>query len=717
MVFWPSVVVATPAHSGVGATLSYRSDLRLAPGTLVRVPLGKREVLGVVWDCPSEPPEGLSEDKAKAVAGALDGLAPLNDRWRQLVKFSAQYYQRGLGEVALAALPPQLRELDNAQLARRLKRRAKAAAAAGEAPAPTPADGATPSASGHDLSEEQQQALTALADAQAPVLLYGATGSGKTEVYLRATRQVLDQDAVDGMPTQVLVMVPEINLTPQLEARFRERFEPLYGAGAVVCLHSGMTPAQRLASWLAAHTGQARIVLGTRMAVFASLPGLRLIVVDEEHDPSYKSQEGARYSARDLAVYRAKIESEALLSGHDSARCQVLLGSATPSLESWHAADQGRYLRLAMPGRIGGGALPRLRLVDMNHQPKGATLAPPLLAAMGERIARGEQCLVLLNRRGYAPVLACHDCGWKSQCTHCSAFRVFHKLDRTLRCHHCGFTERVPRACPDCGNLDIAPVGRGTEQIEEQLAGLLADVQRPDGGPARVARMDADSTRLKGSLESQLATMHSGEVDVLVGTQMIAKGHDFRRITLVASINADSALFASDYRAPERLFALLMQAAGRAGRDAAQSGQSEMWVQTWYPQHALFAHLKQHDFPAFAAEQLGEREGAGMPPYGFQALLRADARTQAAAQAYLNAAAEAAAGLPHRDQITLYPAVPLTIQRVANVERAQLLVESVSRGALQRFLAAWHPVLMEARSLPEARGLIRFAVDVDPLVI
>jgi len=370
-----------------------------------------------------------------------------------------------------------------------------------------------------------------------------------------------------------------------------------------------------------------------------------------------------------------------------------------------------------MPGRVGGGALPRLRLVDMNHQPKGAVLAPPLVAAMAERIARGEQCMVLLNRRGYAPVLACHDCGWKSACAHCSAYRVFHKLDRTLRCHHCGFTERVPRACPDCGNLDIAPVGRGTEQIEEHLSALLADVRRPDGGPARVARMDADSTRLKGSLEVQLATMHSGAVDVLVGTQMIAKGHDFRRITLVASVNADSALFASDYRAPERLFALLMQAAGRAGRDAAHSEASEMWVQTWYPQHPLFATLKKHDYPAFAAEQLTERAQAGMPPYGYQALLRADARTQAAAQAFLNRAAEHSQGLPYRDQITLYPAVPLTIQRVANVERAQLLVEAASRGALQRFLSAWQPVLLQCRSLPEARGLIRFAVDVDPLAI
>jgi primosomal protein N' (replication factor Y) len=677
--------------------------LSLAPGTLVRVPLGAREVLGVVWDGQDGPPPGLDESQGKPVLGALEGLLPLNPAWRQLIQFAARYYQRGLGEVALAALPPQLRELDATQLARRLKRHAKASATANAA---TGASAVFPPS-----SLEQAAVLAELPITQAPVLLYGATGSGKTEVYLRATEDALASDPA----AQALIMVPEINLTPQLEARFQERFGARFGEAAVVAMHSGMTPAQRLSSWLAAHSGAARIVLGTRMAVFASLPGLRLIVVDEEHDPSYKSQDGARYSARDLAVYRAKVESEALSA--QGQRCQVMLGSATPSLESWHAAELGRYRRLDMPARIGGGALPTLRLVDMNHQPKGASIAPPLLAAMQERIARGEQCLVLLNRRGYAPVLSCGACDWKSQCPNCSAYRVFHKLDRTLRCHHCGLSSRVPRACPDCGNLDIAPVGRGTEQIEEQLGGLLVDVKRPDGQPAKVARMDADTTRLKGSLEQQLAALHSGEVDVLVGTQMVAKGHDFRRITLVASINADAALFASDHRAAERLFALLMQAAGRAGRDAAHAGASEMWVQTWHPAHPLFASLRRHDFPGFAAVQLAEREAAGMPPFGAQALLRADARTQEAAQAFLNAAAEAAASLPYRDDITLYPAVPLTIQRVANVERAQLLVESASRGALQRFLAAWQPVLHGCRSTPEAKGLVRWAVDVDPLSI
>jgi primosomal protein N' (replication factor Y) len=308
-------------------------------------------------------------------------------------------------------------------------------------------------------------------------------------------------------------MVPEINLTPQLQARFVERF----GADAVVALHSGMTNPQRLKAWLAAHAGAARIVLGTRMAVFASMPKLALVVVDEEHDPSYKQQEGARYSARDLALWRGREEN-----------AKVLLGSATPSLESWLASERGRYQRLAMPSRIGAGALPKVRLLDLNLQPKKTIVAPQLLAAIEERIARGEQALLFLNRRGYAPVLACTACEWKSECPHCSAFRVFHKIDRTLRCHHCGFTERVPRACPQCGNLDIAPLGRGTERLEEHLAELLHATRRPDGQPVRIARIDADSTRGKGELDARLAQVHAGEVDVLVGTQMVTKGHDFR---------------------------------------------------------------------------------------------------------------------------------------------------------------------------------------------
>jgi primosomal protein N' (replication factor Y) (superfamily II helicase) len=676
-----AVVVAAPAHSSIQGPLSYLSELPLAPGTLVRVPLGKREVLGVVWEDEADAAALPADVEAKSIVGPLDGIAPLSAGWRHLVTFSAGYYQRGLGEIALAGLPPQLRELNTQQLARRLKRAAPATA--------EDAIGAK-----HPLTPEQAQALAGVHASAGPFLLYGATGSGKTEVYLQAVERMLAEDA----EAQALVMVPEINLTPQLQARFVERF----GEGNVVAMNSGMTPPQRLKSWLAAHAGTARIVLGTRMAVFASMARLQLIVVDEEHDPSYKQQEGARYSARDLAVYRGRVEN-----------AKVILGSATPSLESWQASEKGRYQRLTMSTRVGQGVLPAVRLVDMNLQPKKTVFSPQLLEAIQQRIARGEQSLIFLNRRGYAPVLACTACDWKSECPNCSAYRVFHKIDRTLRCHHCGYTERVPRACPSCGNVDIAPVGRGTERLEEHLGELLAEVKQRNGEPVRIARMDADSTRFKGALEQQLARMHAGEVDVLVGTQMVTKGHDFRRITLVAALNADSALFSADFRAPERLFGLLMQAAGRAGRDAAQADASEMWVQTWHPKHPLFTALRRHDYPAFAAQQLKERESAGMPPFGFQALVRAEARTQEAAQAFLKAVSAEAASVEAHEHVTLYSAVPMGIQRVANVERAQMLVESASRVALQRFLAAWQPVLLATKE----KGLIRWAVDVDPLSI
>ena len=675
-----AVVVDAPQHAGMVAALAYASEQPLAPGSLVRVPLGRRVVPGIVWDGVADaPPEGT---ELRAVADALTALPPLPSAWRRLVAFAAAYYQRSLGELALSVLPPELRRLDATQLARRLARLRVAA------PAPA-AEVALPA-----LTPDQAAAVQALADmAPGPCLLHGVTGSGKTEVYLRAAADTL------AAGRQVLLLVPEINLTPQLEARLAERF----AGHRLVTLHSALTPAQRLKHWLAAHLGQADLVLGTRLAVFASLPRLGLIVVDEEHDPSFKQQEGARYSARDLAVYRARLEG-----------VTVVLGSATPSIETWQRAEQGAYRRLALPLRVGGGVLPRVRVVDMQAQPRqpGAgqdtAISAPLLAALRLRLEHGEQSLVLLNRRGYAPVLHCGACGWKSGCPHCSAWRVFHKADRTLRCHHCGFTERVPRACPDCGNLDIHPVGRGTERLEEQLAGLLPG--------ARIARIDADSTRLKGSLEAQLGAVHAGEVDVLVGTQMVAKGHDFRRMTLVAAVNPDGALFSSDFRAAERLFSLLMQAAGRAGRDAAQGDASEMWVQTWHPHHPLFAALARHDFAAFAASQLEDRRGAGLPPFASLALLRAEARDGAAATAFLRAAAERAAALPEASEAMVYPPVPPAIARVAGVERMQMLVESASRASLQRLLAAWVPEL-PALGKQKAHRVLRWAVDVDPLAI
>lgn len=675
------VAVETPRHSGLGEPLDYLSEVPLPPGSLVRVPLGRRVVAGLVWD--ERPSELAPADvELRPVGEVLSELPPLAPAWRQLVSFAAVYYQRGLGELALAVLPPELRQIDNTQLARRLKRLRKqidASAASTPPGAPTPPD----------LSPDQAAALQQLQDGATSVaLLHGVTGSGKTEVYLREAERVLQQGR------QALVLVPEINLTPQLEARFAQRFP----GRRLVSLHSGLTPAQRLQNWLAAHLGEADLVLGTRMAIFASLPRLGLIVVDEEHDPSYKQQEGARYSARDLAVYRGRLEG-----------APVLLGSATPSLETWHNAAEGRYQRLVLPARIGGGALPAVRVLDLSRLPKGTmfhnAIAPQLLDALRKRLEAGEQSLLLLNRRGYAPVLHCPDCAWKSGCPHCSAWRVFHKSDRTLRCHHCGFTERVPRACPECGNADIQPVGRGTERLEEQLAGLLPG--------ARIGRIDADTTKAKGSLESQLASVHAGEVDVLVGTQMVAKGHDFRRMTLVAAVNPDSGLFSSDFRAPERLFALLMQAAGRAGRDAEQAARSEMWVQTWNPTHALYQALRQHDYETFAAGQLGERRMAGLPPFAHLALLRADARSQEAAQAFLQAGADTAGDVAQ--ELLIYPPVPTPVQRVANVERAQMLVESTSRPVLQRFLGGWLPQLHGLRS--QHKGVLRWAVDVDPLAI
>jgi primosomal protein N' (replication factor Y) (superfamily II helicase) len=739
--------VELPKHSDVSDWLDYSSESLVAPGCLLRVPLGRRVVRAIAWGAVElSDPDGSVDSVAsvdpggavgaasllefhqpgqvarpahkvtvKPILSAATFLPPLSDAWRSLLQFAASYYQRGLGELALSTLPPQLRTMDDAQLERALRklqppvpktalraRRKAAVVGAGAASNQVAEVGDGVAEAGIDtitarsapelpnLTLEQQQALQAIHQHPGTTLLYGVTGSGKTEVYLRATEAALNAGH------QVLVMVPEINLTPQLEARFAARF----ATHRMATLHSGLTPAQRLQHWLAAHLGQARLVLGTRLAVFASMPHLGLIIVDEEHDPSFKQQEGARYSARDLAVYRGQNEG-----------VRVVLGSATPSLESWKRADEGRYQKVLMRERIGAGVLPRVCVVDMTKVPRevqhAMPLAPPLLDALRECLARGEQSLVLLNRRGYTPVMHCTSCGWKSDCAHCSAWRVFHKADRTLRCHHCGWTTRVPKACPSCGDIDIGGIGRGTQKLEEQLALAIPN--------ARVVRIDADTVRRKGELQAQLAAVHDGDVDILVGTQMVAKGHDFRRITLVAAVDPDGALFTSDFRAPERLFALLMQAAGRAGRDAAQAAHSTMWVQTWHPQHAIFAALRKHDFDAFAASQLAERQQAAMPPYSSLALLRADAKTAAIAEAFLRDAALAAQALVTGQGITVYPPVPLSVARVADVERMQMLIESPQRAALQRLLTQWQSALHALRA--QHKGVTRFAIDVDPLTI
>jgi primosomal protein N' (replication factor Y) len=477
-----------------------------------------------------------------------------------------------------------------------------------------------------DLTREQVAALDAI-DPQAGFaahLLFGVTGSGKTEVYLRLIERML------AAGRQVLLLVPEINLTPQLEGRVRARFP----GSVVVSLHSELAEAARERNWRAAFAGEAAIVLGTRLAIFTPMPCLGLIVVDEEHDASFKQQDGMRYSARDVAVFRAH-----------QLRIPVLLGSATPSLESWANAQGRRYGLLTLSERANPEAtLPAVQLVDTRKMKVADGVSEPLLAAIRTRLERGEQSLIFLNRRGYAPVLACAACGWVSRCQRCAANLVLHLADRRLRCHHCGFEGRVPIACPTCGNQDVHPFGRGTQRLESWLT-----EQFPK---ARILRVDRDSVKSRKQWEAMLEQIHGGDADILVGTQMLAKGHDFPKLTLVGVLGADAALFAADWRAPERLFAQLMQVAGRAGRAELKG---EVLIQTEYPDHPLFAALAAHDYPGFAAALLKEREQAGFPPYAFQAMLRAEAPEMADAIAFLTAAAELPVIGEHENVVHLRP--------------------------------------------------------------
>jgi primosomal protein N' (replication factor Y) len=555
------------------------------------------------------------------------------------------------------------------------------------------------------LGRAQQEAVDALATLEGfkPVLLHGVTGSGKTEVYLHAAERVL------AAGRQVLLLVPEINLTPQLEGVLRRRLEATAGKDGVAVLHSGLADGERLSAWLRIVRGQARVLVGTRLALFTPIPNLGLIVVDEEHDPSYKQQEGLRYSARDLAIWRAR-----------DLGIPVVLGSATPSLETWQHAESGRYLKLSLPDRAQAAAPPKIRLIDTRQIKLKEGLSPHVLTAVAERLARGEQSLIFLNRRGYAPVLHCEACGWVSGCKRCSAYMVLHRsasqrggqARHELRCHHCGWQERVPPACPDCGNQDLQPMGRGTQRLEEHLAELFPT--------ARIARIDADSTRRKGSAHALFSQMHAGEIDILVGTQMVAKGHDFQNLGFVGVLNSDAMLFSHDFRAPERLFSQLMQVAGRAGRSGVAS---EVFVQTGYPEQPLYQSLIKHDYDGFARYALDERKAAGLPPFAFQALLTAEAPELAQAVGFLaQARAESEDGmLDGADEatraalarITLYDPVPLRVVRVANVERAQLLIESDHRPALQHFLHVWGARLPALASAAR----VRWHLEVDPLEI
>lgn len=742
------VALDTPADD----CFDYLATPDVALGDVVVVPFGRRSLVGVAVaraDSSDVPAERL-----RPVAQALGWMPPLPPDWIELAAFAARYYQRRLGEVMLPALPPALREAESwpglgqrartdeyrllpghaddllaavpprarsvRALAQALADRATtgeplaladarvlcAAAPArlaewqaagwveasrtarpllsvdpGQAPSVAPA-----------LHDEQRAAVQAIAEAEgfAPFLLHGVTGSGKTEVYLHAMQAVLERDP----QAQVLMLVPEINLTPQLQARIAARFPQL----PLAVLHSGLADQERSLQWLAAHRGEARIVLGTRMAVMASLPALALIVVDEEHDTSYKQQEGLRYSARDLAVWRAKQRGIA-----------VVLGSATPSMETWWRAGQGTYRKLVLRQRAqADAALPTVRLVDLNQERQRQRalfegLSVPLLEAIDARLARGEQSLLFLNRRGYAPVLACDSCGWLSGCPRCSAYLVLHRPERRLRCHHCGLEAPVPHHCPDCGNVDIAPLGRGTQRIEEALAARFPQ--------ARIARIDADSTRRKGSAQAMFDEVHAGEVDILVGTQMVAKGHDFQRVTLVGIVHPDAAMFSHDFRAAEHLFASLMQVAGRAGR-AGLAG--EVLIQTRYPDTPALQALTRHDYDGFAASQLRERRQAGLPPFCFQVLVTAEHGQLERALQFLQVARRHADSCQLAAEVQLHDPVPMSMVRIANRERAQMLVEATSRPALQRFVAEWVQTFAEVGT--EAKG-VRWQLEIDPLRI
>ncbi|MDA8129589.1 MAG: primosomal protein N' [Betaproteobacteria bacterium] len=711
------VALDTPLHR----TFDYRLPARVAevePGRLVAVPFGRTLQVGVALGQQAD--SAVGADKLRDVVRVLDDRPPLPPEILRLARFCADYYHHPLGAILLAALPPRLRNATpfvadtpwlalteagrTAQPPARAKaqralldalraapqsrgalrlqkqtRHAAALVAAGWATwarLPPDIEATAATAPAPPATPEQQAALDALLPALGQFgvqLIHGVTGSGKTELYLR----LIDAALTTGK--QALVLIPEIALTPQLEQHFRRRFP----GRRFALLHSGLAEAARAENWLAAP--EADIVLGTRLSVFAPLPRLGLIVVDEEHDASFKQQEGLRYSARDVAIARAK-----------QAGVPVVLGSATPSLESYAQALNGRYRLLELRQRaISQAQLPDIELVDLRHLPVDHGLTRPALAALAGTLARGEQSLVFLNRRGYAPALYCPSCAWVSPCPRCSSRLVLHRTSQRLKCHHCGFETRIPPECPNCGNPDLKALGQGTQRLEETLAAFLPT--------ARIRRIDRDSMRPRAWAELGEA-VHGGEVDILVGTQMLAKGHDFPNMTLALILDADGALYSPDFRATERLFAQLMQVAGRAGR-ADKPGR--VLIQTAFPDHPLFRHLQRHDYAGYARALLAERRQLDLPPFTRQVLLRAEAKTMDAALAFLQRAAGLA---PDAPEVSVFAATPAPMARVANLERAQLLVQSTSRQALQGFVRGWRPQLEAIRP-----RVARWSLDVDPL--
>ncbi len=697
------------------------------PGQRVRVPFGRGERCGVVMARAQD--SELSVDRLKAVAAVLDDAPLLDSGDLGFLNWTAAYYHHPVGEVVGAAFPVTLRRGEpavplgesgwalteqgatlDAQALRRAPRQAEVIAwlaeLGGRAPQSLlresigecasalrglrdkglitavelpPEPGLPTKGVAPELHDEQAEAVAAVTGAlggYAGFLLDGVTGSGKTEVYLRLAEQVLERGR------SLLLLVPEIGLTPQLVKRFARRL-----GDRLAVLHSGLGEREREIAWQRARLGLAPVVIGTRSAVFTPVPDLGLVVVDEEHDPSFKQQEGFRYSARDLAVVRAQ-----------RAQCPVVLGSATPSLESIKNVRDGRYRALRLTRRAGGANPPRLDLVDVRGQPLDAGLSPVLGKAIGDTLAAGQQALIFLNRRGFAPVLSCYSCGWLSDCPRCDARQTLHARSGLLWCHHCGSQRRVPTTCPACGSDQLNPLGAGTERLEQTLKARFDNVP--------VLRIDRDSTSRKGSFDKLLAQIHGGEAMILVGTQMLAKGHHFPDVTLVGALDVDGGLFGADFRAAERMAQLVLQVAGRAGRGKKPG---RVLIQTRYPEHPLLQILVHHGYGAFAEAALAERREALWPPYGSQALLRAEATDPDAPQDFLSAVYQLAS--PHADPVQLWGPVPAPMMRRAGRYRAHLLLQANDRAPLHRIIR-W--LLPQIRALKSARK-VRWSLDVDPL--
>ncbi len=698
------------------------------PGMRVSVSFGRRQLVGVIVEL-SEHSE-LARNKLKKITALLDDTPVIPADVLELLKWASTYYHHAPGEVMANALPAVLRRGKSAHPGGQQHWQLSASGQCADinalvrAPRQTAvfkllqentdgldadslnahfqnwreamrslikrgwvevitgpcisANADAGKANRKQLNSQQQQAVDSIhagLNGFHCFLLDGVTGSGKTEVYLEAIDHVIQLDK------QVLVLVPEISLTPQTLARFRGRFSV-----PIAVMHSAMSDGARLCAWHAARTGEAPVIIGTRSAVFVPLARPGMIIIDEEHDASFKQQDGFRYHARDLAVRRAQ-----------QAGIPIVLGSATPSLESLHNARQQRYRHITLSERAAGNPLPPIGLIDCRKQPMQGGLSHSLLEAMREHLGRGEQVLLFLNRRGYAPTLMCHDCGWTAQCGRCDAQMIVHRQPARLRCHSCDREEAVPHVCPECGGSELRPIGQGTERIEDNLHELFAGTG--------IIRVDRDSTRRRGAMDDMLDQAHSGQAQILLGTQMLAKGHDFPGVTLVGVLSADQGLFSVDYRASERMAQLIIQVAGRAGR-AERPG--KVLVQTWHPDHPLLQTLVKQGYLGFADEALNERQEAALPPFSRAALLRAEATDIDSPMAFLSQAVQQA---PVCEAVSLLGPVPAPMERRAGRYRAHLLVQADNRGQLHALLNAWLPVIEQ---LKLARK-VRWSLDVDPV--